>query len=440
MRRCALAVVVGLLCCAAPAQAAGDRYVALGDSYTSGPLIPNQVGTPIDCGRSDRNYPSVTAPALRTATFTDVSCGSAQTKHMTQPQPDLPAGGTNPPQFNALRRDTTLVTVGIGGNDAGLVGVAQNCAEMGATQPTGTACRDRYAPGGKDQVAAKIEAAKPRIAAVLNGIHQRSPQARVAIVGYPNVLPKSGNCWPMVPLSPDDVRYIDDLIIRINTMIAGQAKANDAEFVDTYDDTIGHDVCKLPPTRWFEGLVPTEPAFPLHPNAQGEASMGRSVIKVLRRPRPASQVQGRLLVGATIGMRRAHRGRPFRVRVRAVGVGLRNVRVALRDARGARVGLSRAFGLAGKRKTVRVFVKRRPAAGRYRLRAVGRTTTGPARRGIAPDSAQALISGHLAHGSASIPPSFVIQPSRRQPVWWRTGEPLGSGTPGPGANRRLLAA
>ena len=30
------------------------------------------------------------------------------------------------------------------------------------------------------------------------------------------------------------------------------------------------------PVRWFEGLVPTEPAYPLHPNAKGEASMARS--------------------------------------------------------------------------------------------------------------------------------------------------------------------
>lgn len=369
-------VLAALLCCATPAQAAGDRYVALGDSYTSGPLIPNQVGTPIDCGRSDRNYPSLTAPALGVASFTDVSCGSAQTRDMTAPQTDLPAGGTNPPQFNALRSDSTLVTIGIGGNDAGLVGVAEECAQLGVTQPGGTACRDRYAPGGNDQVAAKIEAAKPKIAAVLQGIHTRSPNARVAIVGYPDVLPKSGNCYPMVPLSPDDVRYIDDLIIRINTMIAGQAKANDAEFVDTYDDSIGHDVCKLPPQRWFEGLVPTEPAFPLHPNAQGEASMGRSVIAALRRPRPVTHARGRLLVGATIGMRRARKGRPFRVRVRVKGVGLRDVRVALRTTRGKRAGLSRAFGLAGKRKTVRLKVKRRLPAGRYRLVAVGRTTTG----------------------------------------------------------------
>ena len=122
--------------------------------------------------------------------------------------------------------------------------------------------------------------------------------------------------------------------------------------------------------------MPTEPAFPLHPNAQGEASMGRSVIAALRRPRPRAQLQGRLLVGATIGMRRARKGRPFRVRVRVKGVGLRNVRVALRTAKGRRVGLSRSFGLAGKRKTVRVKVKRRVAAGRYRLVAVGRTTAG----------------------------------------------------------------
>lgn len=266
---------------------AGEIYVALGDSYTSAPLVPNQHGEPIDCGRSDRNYPSLVAESRQVKTFIDVSCGSATTRHMTEPQTGLPAGGTNPPQFNALRRDATLVTVGIGGNDAGLVGVAETCAEMGATQPNGTACRDFYAPGGNDRVAAKIEATKPKIAKVLQGIHQRSPDARVAIIGYPNVLPIDGtNCYPMVPLSPDDVRYIDELIVRINAMIAGQAALNDAEFVDTYNDSIGHDVCKLPPTRWFEGVVPTEPAFPLHPNAQGEASMARSTLTALSRPRP----------------------------------------------------------------------------------------------------------------------------------------------------------
>ena len=289
MAKLALCLTLALTLCAlaaSAAQAAGV-YVALGDSYTSAPLVPNQHGEPIDCGRSDHNYPSLVAQEFQVDTFVDVSCGSAQTKHMTEPQTDLPLGGTNPPQFNGLRADATLVTVGIGGNDAGLVGVAETCAQLGVTDPMGTACRDHYAPGGNDTVAAKIEEAKPKIAAVLQGIHQRSPQARVAIVGYPDVLPKNGeSCYPMVPLSPDDIRYIDELIVRINAMIAGQAAANNAEFVDTYRDSGGHDVCKLPPNRWFEGLVPTEPAYPLHPNAKGEASMARSAIAQLKKPRP----------------------------------------------------------------------------------------------------------------------------------------------------------
>ena len=283
-----LTLVLTLCALAASAAQAAGIYVALGDSYTSGPLVPNQHGEPIDCGRSDHNYPSLVAQEFKVDEFIDVSCGSAQTKHMTEPQTGLPAGGTNPPQFNGLRADATLVTVGIGGNDAGLVGVAEKCAELGVTNPTGTACRDYWAPGGNDQVAAKIEDAKPKIAAVLQGIHQRSPRARVAIVGYPDVTPKNGeSCYPMVPMSADDLRYIDELIVRINAMIAGQAAANDAEFVDTYRDSGGHDVCKLPPNRWFEGLVPTEPAYPLHPNAKGEASMARSTIAQLKKPRPA---------------------------------------------------------------------------------------------------------------------------------------------------------
>ena len=244
-----LAACLVALTAAGTARADGGVYVALGDSYTSGPLIPNQHGEPIDCGRSDHNYPSLVAEAFKVDTFVDVSCGSAETKHMTEPQTDLPLGGTNPPQFNALRADATLVTVGIGGND---------------------------------QVAAKIEATKPKIAAVLQGIHQRSPGARVAIVGYPDPLPKNGeSCWPMVPLSPDDIKYIDELIIRINAMIREQAGLNGAEYIDTYADSTGHDVCKLPPDRWFEGIVPTEPAYPMHPNAKGEASMARSAIAQL---------------------------------------------------------------------------------------------------------------------------------------------------------------
>jgi hypothetical protein len=286
-------MLLGALLCACTALAPGTAtaaetgpYVALGDSYTAAPLVLPQVGTPVGCSRSSNNYPSVVARALSIASFRDVSCSSATTVHMTSPQ--QVTLGVNQPQFEGLRAETELVTVGIGGNDVGLVGAAVTCAQLGALAPTGTACRSHFNSGGSDRLSAQIQATAPKIAAVIDGIRTRSPLARIVVVGYPDVLPRTGNgCYPLVPLSPDDVRYFDGLIVQTNEMLAATSIANGAEFADTYLDSVGHDVCTLPPTRWFEGLVPTAPAFPLHPNALGEASMGRSVLKVLASPRPA---------------------------------------------------------------------------------------------------------------------------------------------------------
>ena len=49
-------------------DAAAGVYIALGDSYTSGPLVPMQHGDPIDCGRSDHNYPSLIAAEFKPET------------------------------------------------------------------------------------------------------------------------------------------------------------------------------------------------------------------------------------------------------------------------------------------------------------------------------------------------------------------------------------
>jgi len=273
-------------------------YVALGDSYTAAPLVPDQVGTPAGCARSDSNYPSLVARALGVASFRDVSCSSATTVHMTTPQPVTL--GANVPQLDALRPDTELVTIGIGGNDVGLVGAAVTCAQLGVLAPTGTACRSHFNAGGSDRLVAQIQATAPKIAAVIEGIRARSPIARVVVVGYPDVLPRTGSgCYPLVPLSPDDVRYFDGLIVQTNGMLAATSAAGGAEFADTYLDSVGHDVCTLPPTRWYEALVPTMPAYPLHPNALGEASMARSVLKVLARPRPAPALSALARTSAT---------------------------------------------------------------------------------------------------------------------------------------------
>ena len=59
-----LPISVTLVAGTGSAGATPITYVALGDSYTSGPDIPTQSTSPAGCLRSNHNYPSDTATAL----------------------------------------------------------------------------------------------------------------------------------------------------------------------------------------------------------------------------------------------------------------------------------------------------------------------------------------------------------------------------------------
>lgn len=281
--RRALTVVFGAAAAAAmtigvaapPASAAGEKYVALGDSMASGPLIPDITGN-IACGRSTHNYAHDLAASLGVAELRDVTCSGAETKHMTEPQSLSVLGvptGTAPPQFDALSADTTLVTLTIGGNDAGLVGIAEDCVNL---DPTATPCKTRYTAGGVDQVAQRVDAVAPRVAAVLDGIHQRSPNARVLVTGY-GLYIKAGGCWPFQPVLPVDADYLQGNVDRLNNVIATEAAAHGAEYVDVRTPSTGHDACQSASARWVEGYVPLNPAAPLHPNQRGEENYARII-------------------------------------------------------------------------------------------------------------------------------------------------------------------
>ena len=267
----ALTLLVSLIATvlvAGTAQAAPARYVALGDSAASGPLIlPVDLSSP-GCYRSQRNYPKLAAASVGVP-ITDVTCSGADTGDMTASQgTDF---GDVPPQFDALTPDTSLVTLQIGGNDAGLVGLAESCLNL-LPEPFGTSCADENLAGGGDVYGARVAAVGPRVAAVLDGIHQRSPAARVFVVGYTTYLPPNG-CYPRVQVWARDANYIQAKIDQLNQVLAAQAAAHGATYVDIRTPGIGKDVCKPASVRWTEPFIPENVAAPLHPNARGMAGM-----------------------------------------------------------------------------------------------------------------------------------------------------------------------
>ncbi|MFJ6614769.1 SGNH/GDSL hydrolase family protein [Streptomyces sp. NPDC091289] len=260
----------------APAHSGGPvDYVALGDSFSSGAGIPEQ--TDEACGRSSRNYPALVAASLAAATFTDATCAGADTGHMTAPQ------GAAAPQLDALRPDTTLVTLGIGGNDLDLAGVLTRCVLLGKLAPLGAPCKRSYTLLGTDEIGARIDATAPKVAAVLAEIHGRSPKARVLVVGYPAIVPDDGtSCRAAVPLAEGDFAWFRDKQKQLNSMLAQQAGAGRDTYVDAYAPSVGHDACKPQGVRWIEPEQTTEAAG-FHPNAAGHRSTADAALATLTR-------------------------------------------------------------------------------------------------------------------------------------------------------------
>jgi lysophospholipase L1-like esterase len=258
----ALAMLAVLAAFAGAAHAA--NYVALGDSYAAGPIIPNQI-SPLGCLKSDHNYAHLATPSIG-LTLRDPSCSGATTADMTSPQ-EIEIEGPNPPQFNSLDSSTTVVSLTIGGNDIGFTEIALSCITL---NPFTTPCKDKYDSGGKDQIAERIAATAPKVAAVLQGIHSRSPAAKVFVVNYAAIFPETGfGCWPQMPIGFGDVPYLRSKEQELNAMLATQAANNGATLVNWYNASIGHDACKSSSVRWVEPVVPTNPAAPIHPNERG---------------------------------------------------------------------------------------------------------------------------------------------------------------------------
>ncbi|HEX4091115.1 MAG TPA: SGNH/GDSL hydrolase family protein [Trebonia sp.] len=275
---------------ATPTAAAADAVVpatpgpmvALGDSYTAGALLPSDLrARPLGCLRSTKAYPVLVAAALG-ASLTDVACASAGIKEMTgAEQTNL---GTNQPQLSALAPDDSLVTLTLGGDDLGFMNVLEECMELSFTDPWGSPCQAHYASGGTDQLAALVKAEGPRMAVVLADIAARAPQARIVLVGYPDLFPLSGGCWPAVPITDGDIAYLRGIEVRLNATLAADARAAGATFVNTYAPTIGHDFCQPERIRDVEGLLPGSWAYPFHPNARGQAVIAAAVLAALQTP------------------------------------------------------------------------------------------------------------------------------------------------------------
>ncbi len=257
------AVITVLLTGVVGAQAAsaetGGRYVAMGSSFAAGPGIPPvQPGSPAACGRSANNYASLVAKEYGLA-LTDVTCSGATTANI------LTTGQAGqPPQIAAVTAETRLVTITIGGNDVGYVGslFTYSCQNSG-----GQNC------GTVDQNAMRqaLTVVDERIGAVIAAVHDRAPRARVLVVDYLTIVPRTAPACARVPLTPAQLAFEREVADRLAIATRRAARAERAVLIPAAAASASHDACAAVP--WMETYTPAAGVVPYHPNAAGMAAV-----------------------------------------------------------------------------------------------------------------------------------------------------------------------
>ena len=270
-------------------------YAALGDSYSSGEgsggYSPGTDSSSDQCHRSPLSYASLLDTGLRLGRFTFVACAGAVTADLVDPNHDQQHGGGEQAQISAIPPDTALVTLTIGGNDAGFASVLAQCV-LGKVGPITVfphvfasfdGCKDdadlnqsvteRFAAlAGKDAGKAPAGTTIVPVAELLTRIHERAPRARIVLLGYPELfgsfsgschvgdvdvvhVPFAGDVSVRVTVSADDAGWLNDAAGRLNDVLraaATTAAERDvpARFVDVSPAFAGHRLCDTS-TSWI---------------------------------------------------------------------------------------------------------------------------------------------------------------------------------------------
>ncbi|WP_411104307.1 SGNH/GDSL hydrolase family protein [Streptomyces sp. cmx-4-9] len=239
------AASIGLAQPASAAVEAGARYVALGDSYSSGVGAGSYLSDSGSCQRSSKAYPSLWAAANAPASFVFTACSGATTSTVKSSQ------------LTPLNSTTTLVSVTAGGNDVGFASVMQTCVLQS----------EATCVSAVDRAVAQVNTTLPgSLSALYGAIRTKAPQARVVVLGYPRFYQLNGSC--IAGLSETERAAINRGSDALNGMLAKQAANAGFAYSSVVDEFTGHEICSS--AAWLHSVsVPVSNSY--HPTAAGHS-------------------------------------------------------------------------------------------------------------------------------------------------------------------------
>ncbi|WP_411106633.1 SGNH/GDSL hydrolase family protein [Streptomyces sp. cmx-4-9] len=230
----------------ASAAQADFGYVALGDSYSSGVGAGNYDGASGNCKRTSRAYPALWAAAHAPQTFSFTACSGARTG-------DVLSG-----QLAPLNSGTDLVSITIGGNDAGFSDVMTTCVLQSEST-----CVNRV-----NQAKAYVDTTLPGLLdQVYNAIDSRAPAARVVVIGYPRFYKLNGTCT--TGLTEGERTAINGASDHLNAAIAKRAADHGFTFASVAGAFTGHEICSG--AAWLHSVNWLNIGESYHPTAAGQS-------------------------------------------------------------------------------------------------------------------------------------------------------------------------
>lgn len=271
------------------------RYVALGDSYSSGEGVPDASGkfisptntsSPRDrCHRSFYAYSQDVAgtkgfpPESETAFW---ACSGAIIADYTHPNAD-----NNEPsqQSHLLNPDgspnssISLVTLTMGGNDVEFPYIVSSCLAI-------VNCQFDYGLA----ITALINHTEPRLRRLYQGILHDAPKAQVFVLGYPRILATHPSYVCQVAgIQPGEATWFDrkasQLDAAISRAVSEAGHPSRLHYVSTLNAFAGGEACSRSGSTggaFMNGIVARHPVYSFHPNKAGQEILASLLAHAVR--------------------------------------------------------------------------------------------------------------------------------------------------------------
>lgn len=255
MKRIVVSMCMLALLAVPAAAAAQPSYVALGDSYASGVGTRTYYSDSGSCQRSPDAYGPLIA-AARGYALSFEACSGATTADVISSQ------------LGPLSGSTSLVTITIGGNDAGFSTVITDCAAF-------------YFPcqGAINSANSFIQNQLPALLdTTYSDVRGRAPAAHVVVLGYPHLFTAGGATCNFDALTSSHEKELNQTADLLDQVIAARAAAHGFAYVDPRSAFASHEICSS--LEWLNGLsLPISESF--HPNVSGQADFASLIEHVL---------------------------------------------------------------------------------------------------------------------------------------------------------------